>query len=142
MNDPATTMESEHPFDPDCDSLDDGHHSDAFPGEGCPTCRSSRVVARERGKRAGALIGTVAGILSGACGAVLGSALDGDGPADASAIPGTSWLGPVSSAVLGGISGGVAGCSVGSSLGAAIDASILHNRRCTDCGHTFSVPVF
>ncbi|QRF63287.1 hypothetical protein [Variovorax paradoxus] len=95
MNDPATTMESEHLFDPDCDSLDDGYHSDAFPGEGCPTCRSSRVVPRELGKRAGALTGTVAGIVSGICGAVLHGAMDDDGPANALNIPGASWLGPV-----------------------------------------------
>lgn len=135
-------MESEHSFDPNFDSTEDDYRAGAFAGECCPSCKSPQVCARELGKRVGALIGTVAGIASGVCGAVLGSALDDDRPLAAVAIPGASWLGPVSSAVLGGISGGVAGCRVGSSLGAAIDASVLHNRRCKDSGHSFSVPVF
>jgi len=115
--------------------------SDVSSSESCPACKSRHVDAREVGKGTGAFLGTVAGVVSGVCGALLSGAADDDG-ASTAVGSGLHWLGVASSAVLGGISGGVAGCSVGSSLGAAVDGRILSNRCCRDCGHRFFMPAF
>lgn len=108
----------------------------------CPACQSQRIVARDPGKKAGASIGTIAGAAGGISAALSGVITGAEiGVAlGAAVIPPIAPLGAVAGAIIGGLSGGIAGCTVGAALGEAVDESILRNRRCLDCAHTFRCP--
>lgn len=108
----------------------------------CPLCRSPQVVPRERGKMAGAAIGTIAGASGGAASVLAGAAAGAEVGLLIGVVAGPPGIpvGTVTGAVIGALSGGIAGCAVGAALGEAVDESILRNRRCLSCGHTYSVP--
>ena len=94
------------------------------------------------GKKAGATIGTIAGAAGGISAALAGATTGASLGivVGAAATPSVPPLGAVAGAIVGGLSGGIAGCAVGAALGEAVDESILRNRRCLDCSHTFTVP--
>jgi len=105
----------------------------------CPQCGSSRIEARDLGKKAGSTIGAVAGAASGA--AAILSGAEAGATVGVLAGPAGALLGGVAGALLGGFFGGAAGCAAGAAVGEALDESILGNRQCLDCHHTFAVPV-
>ncbi len=108
----------------------------------CPLCHSPQVVPRDLGKKTGAAIGTIAGAAGGASGVLAGATSGAEVGFVMGALAGPAGVpvGTVTGAVIGALSGGIAGCAVGAALGEAVDESVLRNRRCLSCGHTYSVP--
>lgn len=102
----------------------------------CPKCHSTRIGAKNFGRKTGGVIGTVAGAASGMSDIVRRS------PADWAkapfALPPAAPFSTIASAILGGLFGGAAGCAVGATLGEAVDEHILDNWQCLACGYTFS----
>jgi len=103
----------------------------------CPQCHSRRISTKNFGKKAGGVIGTIGGGVSGAAGALSGAEFGGmvgvvGGPLGIA-------LGALSGAVLGGLVGAATGGITGSKLGEVIDQRVLDNYGCRDCGHTFCV---
>jgi DNA-directed RNA polymerase subunit RPC12/RpoP len=103
----------------------------------CPQCQSLRISSKDVGKRAGAVIGTVGGGVSGAAGALSGAEFGG--MVGAVGGPVGIALGALSGAILGGLVGAATGGITGSKLGEVIDQRVLDNYVCRDCGHTFSI---
>ncbi len=103
----------------------------------CPQCQSRRISTKNFGKKAGGVIGTAGGGISGAAGALSGAEVGGmvgsvGGPVGIA-------LGALSGAILGGLLGAATGGITGSKLGEVIDQRLLDNYVCRDCGHTFRV---
>jgi hypothetical protein len=110
------------------------------PPPSCPHCRSHKTVLIDRGKKAGAVIGTLAGAASGVSGALSAGVAGAKAGsiAGAAALRFNPPLGAIAGAVIGGLSGGIAGCAIGTALGESIDQAVLGNRRCLACGLSFT----
>lgn len=102
----------------------------------CPKCKSTRVDARHRARKAGGAIGTVAGTTSGIAFALSGA--ETGAAVGTLAGPAGAVCGAIAGAVIAGLIGGAAGCATGSMFGEIVDEKVLDNFRCHACGHTFS----
>ncbi len=101
----------------------------------CPNCRSSRVMTRNRAKKAVGLIGTVGGTVGGATSSLSGGGI-GMTVGIVAGPPGMlagGFLGMLIGAMLGGTTGGIAGVK----LGEIVDERILDNYRCLNCDYVF-----
>jgi len=103
----------------------------------CPRCLSSRIDTRNRARKAGSAISSVAGATGGMAAALAG--------AETGAVVG-SIVGPIGTvfgglagAVIAGLVGSAAGCAAGSAVGSAVDDNLLDNYQCLACTHSFSV---
>lgn len=102
----------------------------------CPHCGSRRLAHRHRARRVLGALGACAGAASSATRAWRGAELGCQLGAVANA-PG-ALLGAIAGGVLGALAGGSTGCAIGVRLGEAIDRALLNDKRCLDCGQTFS----
>lgn len=118
-----------------------GFHSEEIKPT-CPLCGGTQLQSRDLALRLCAALGALAGALGGAAnamaGAEIGAELGAIGGGTAAGPPGAA-LGLISGAVLGALVAAAAGCAAGVELGSAIDRLVLHNVRCLNCGHAFSV---
>lgn len=102
-------------------------HFSEFP---CPFCGSEKVTRRCWGRKAGGLIGSIAGAVGGFTGCLRGAQTGG------LALLGVS-IGSVAGAVLGCLAGSSIGCEVGAAVGETIDSHVLNDLKCEDCLRTF-----
>ncbi|MBV5295469.1 MAG: hypothetical protein JZU58_24295 [Curvibacter lanceolatus] len=104
----------------------------------CPRCHSEQSAELAWGRKTGGVIGLLAGVAAGSVGlgAVASTGPDWDIPALAGSASSSS---PVGQLILSALVGATAGCAIGARLGEAIDEHLLHNRRCLECGHRYSV---
>jgi len=102
----------------------------------CPKCHSTRIGAKNVGRKTGAVIGTVAGAASGMSDIL--RRVPPDWAKAPFALTPTAPYSTIASAILGGLFGGAAGCAVGATLGEAVDEQILDNWQCLACGYAFS----
>jgi len=103
----------------------------------CPNCNSSRIITRNRARKAAGLIGTVGGCVGGATGSLSGIEI-GMTVGIVAGPPGMVF-GGVLGALFGAVVGGTAGGLSGARLGELVDRRILDNYRCLACGHCFSL---
>lgn len=94
------------------------------PAIACPRCGSSEVEFRNYGRKAGGVVGTIAG----AAGSVATAAEAGGAGLTVKRVAGL---------VLAGLAGGTAGCKAGAGMGSALDENVLDNCRCVCCGRVF-----
>jgi len=97
----------------------------------CPRCGSAKISVRNYARKAGSVIGTVAGATGSVAASRTGAALG------AIVGPARSVVGRVAGAVIDALCGGAAGCNTGAVLGNAIDDNVLDNFDCVSCGHRF-----
>ena len=102
----------------------------------CPKCNSLRLGRRFVGKRSVASIGTIAGSLSGAVGALRGAQVGMS--LGIIGGPPTMTLGALAGAALGALVGGAFGCKLGADLGELVDQNVLNDCECLDCGFSFN----
>jgi len=102
----------------------------------CPKCQSKRVDIDNRARKAGGLIGTMAGSTSAMAYALSGAET---GMTVGRLVgPTGMMLGGLAGAIIAGLIGGAVGCKAGAAVGEVIDATVLNNYRCLSCGHHFS----
>lgn len=104
----------------------------------CPRCQSEQTAELAWGRKTGCAVGLMAGVAAGSVGlgAVASAGSGWDVPALADSNSSSTPLGQL---ILGALVGATTGCAVGARLGESIDEHLLHNRRCLDCGHRFSI---
>ena len=103
----------------------------------CPKCTSPRILVRNRGKKVGSTLGTVAGALGTAVGILRSIDLDTTGD-----TLDTTWLvlATATGVILSGLMGGSTGGAVGAKLGEVVDNNVLDNYQCLSCGQCYSQP--
>ncbi len=102
----------------------------------CPKCDSERIHTRNRARKAGGAVGTLAGATTGAAGLFQGARYGW--AAAASIAPMGMPYTRIAGAIIGGIVGATTGCAIGVSLGELVDDNVLDNHKCLTCGYTFS----
>ena len=102
----------------------------------CPKCNSTRLGRRFVGRRTVASIGTIAGSLSGAVGALRGAQVGMS--LGIIGGPPTMTIGALAGAALGAMVGGAFGCKIGADLGELVDQDVLNDCECLDCGFSFN----
>lgn len=102
----------------------------------CPRCQSSRVETRNRARKTGGAIGTVAGATSAAAMALSGAEMGAT--VGLIAGPVGAVCGGIAGAIIAGLIGGAGGCVAGSIFGEVVDANVFDNYRCIACDYTFS----
>ncbi len=104
----------------------------------CPRCQSEQTTELAWGRKTGCAVGLMAGIAAGSVG--LGAVTSGGSGWEMPVLAGSnSPSSPLGQLILSALVGATTGCAVGARLGESIDEHLLHNRRCLDCGHRFSI---
>lgn len=101
---------------------------------GCPHCASVRLLRNETAGRICALLGAIAGGVSGGVKA-LGVARSYVGGISDPRLHGAAL---VSAFTLGVLAGATTGCAAGAALGQRLDVQVMPRYLCRDCGHSFS----
>ena len=124
----------------DCDDLDAGDsipHQEASSLAGsarCAHCASVWLLRNETAGRICALLGAIAGGVSGGVKALGVTRSYVDGISD----PRLHGAALVSAFTLGVLAGATTGCAAGAALGQRLDAQVLPGYLCRDCGQRFS----
>lgn len=124
----------------DCDDLDADDsffHQEASSLAGeerCEHCASVRLLRNETAGRICALLGAIAGGVSGGVKA-LGVARSYVGGISDPRLHGAAL---VSAFTLGMLAGATTGCAAGAALGQRLDVQVIPRYLCRDCGHRFS----
>ncbi|TXJ04594.1 MAG: hypothetical protein E6Q29_14460 [Alicycliphilus sp.] len=100
----------------------------------CPHCHSVRVAQSHRGHKPAALLGAVAGGISGGFKTLQGLREHFPGLTNFR----VGWLGLVAATLIGMLTGASAGCAVGAALGQSLDTHVLHTHLCLECGKGFT----
>lgn len=96
-----------------------------FPEFLCPFCGSCKVSRRCWGRKAGGLIGSIAGAAGGFAGCLRSIQ--------------TGSMSGVAGTILGCLAGSAIGCEVGAAVGETIDSHVLNDFKCEDCLRSFPV---
>ncbi|MDP2678991.1 MAG: hypothetical protein Q8O85_09745 [Rhodoferax sp.] len=104
----------------------------------CPQCTSARILVRNRGKKIGSALGTVAGALGTAVSILRSSELQ-EATSDTLSTTGI-LLTTATGVILSGLMGGSTGAVVGAKLGEIVDNNVLNNYQCLSCGLRYSQP--
>lgn len=124
----------------DCDDLDADDSffhqetSSLAGAERCAHCASVRLLRNEAAGRICALLGAIAGGISGGLKA-LGVTRSYLGGISDPRLHGAAL---VSAFTLGVLAGATTGCAAGAALGQRLDVQVMPRYLCRDCGHRFS----
>lgn len=101
----------------------------------CPRCGSTEVTVQEHGRKAGGLVGAVAGAI-GAIAATHGNSRQPPFPivSDSPVLA----IGQIAAAIVAGLVGAAAGGSTGATAGGALDDHLLDTFKCEHCSHSFT----